>query len=89
MSKIGRLHTKSSALLNAAAVTVQVWIWSTALSYLIVRTTWRWEMHTAAKQQQKEQELEEQQLQEWQRFADKFSQPPQPRPGNTTSRGWC
>jgi hypothetical protein len=51
---------------------VQVWIWATALTYLVWRFKWRRDRRMAAEQFAQEQQQEEELRQEWYSFAQSY-----------------
>jgi hypothetical protein len=64
-----------SSLLSFAVLCilhVQVWIWATALTYLIWRFKWRRDRRMAAEQFAQEQQQEEDLRQEWYSFAQSY-----------------
>lgn len=52
--------------------TCQVWVWCTAVLYLVWRWQWRRDRRLAAEQFDQEQAAEEQLKQDWQNFAQQY-----------------
>lgn len=61
----------------------QVWIWATALTYLVWRFKWRRDRRLAAEQFAHEQQQEQELQQEWHEFAKSYGVNT-PRPGGTS-----
>jgi Flp pilus assembly protein TadB len=66
--------TYVSDVLLCCLLLLQVWLWATALIYLVWRCKWRRDRKAAAEQFEKEQQMQQQLDKDWQQFAQQYKQ---------------